>query len=123
MIRCGLIVCDASLLIALAKAGELGVLLRQRLPITIPDAVYREATSPNYPDGHVIAAWIVANEDRVRVAITDAGLQQDVLPRAGARAREMGEIAAIEVINRFSKAPPGRLRFLSTKTATSANCR
>lgn len=112
MTRYGLIVCDASPLITLAKAGELDVLLRQHLPIIIPDAVYREATSPNYEDGHAIAAWIIANEHRVRVAVTDAGLQQDVLLRAGAKARQMGEIAAIEVINRFLTATPDDLAVL-----------
>jgi predicted nucleic acid-binding protein len=97
----GLIVFDASPLITLAKAGELDVLLRQPLPIIIPDAVYREAANPSYDDGVRIMEWIETNQSRVRTANTRAGLQQDILLKNGVRATDLGEAAAIEVTDRF----------------------
>ena len=102
----GLIVCDASPLITLAMAGQLDVLLKQPWPITVPDAVYREATNEAHGDGIVIARWIEDNKDRVRVAATEAGIEQDVLLRAGLKGRHSGENAAVEVINRFLEATP-----------------
>lgn len=102
----GLIVCDASPLITLALANQLDVLLKPGWPITVPDAVYREATSEAHADGIAIARWIEANQDRVRVAATEAGIEQDVVLRAGLRARNAGENAAVEVIGRFLEGAP-----------------
>lgn len=104
--RYGLIVCDASPLITLAKAGELDVLLRQPLPIIIPDAVYREAAKPSYDDGVVLMEWVENNTGRVRVAATQAGLQQDILLKGGVKAPDLGETAAIEVTDRFLASSP-----------------
>ena len=102
----GLIVCDASPLITLALADQLDVLFKPGWPITVPDAVYREATSEAHADGIAIARWIETNQDRVRVAATEAGIEQDVVLRAGLRARNAGENAAVEVIDRFLEGAP-----------------
>ncbi len=102
----GLIVCDASPLITLAKAQALDVLLRQPWPIRIPDAVYREAASEAHEDGVRIAKWVAAHDDRVQLTPTEAGIEQDILLRSGAKARNAGENAALEVINRFLEKTP-----------------
>ena len=102
----GLIVCDASPLITLAKAGELDVLLRQPWPIRIPDAVYREAANEAHEDGVRIARWVAAHDDRVHLTPTEAGIEQDILLRSGAKARNAGENAALEVINLFLEKTP-----------------
>ena len=104
----GLIVCDASPLITLAMADELDVLLRQPWPITVPDAVYNEAANEAHADGIRIANWIENNKDRVRVAATEAGVEQGALLRAGLRARNAGENAAMQVINRFLESEPDK---------------
>lgn len=104
--RYGLIVCDSSPLITLARAGELDLLLRHGLPVTIPDAVYREAANPNYDDGVMLMEWVERNAAHVRVASTQAGLQQDILLRNGVKANNLGEVAAMEVIDRFLAASP-----------------
>ncbi len=58
----------------MAKAQALDVLLRQPWTIRIPDAVYTP---------------------------TEAGIEQDILLRSGAKARNADENAALEVINLF----------------------
>ncbi len=50
----GLIVTDTSPLITLALADALDVLLRPGLPVSIPDAVYVEATRVRLPASEAI---------------------------------------------------------------------
>jgi len=102
----GLIVCDASPLITLAKAQALDALLRQPWPIRIPDAVYREAANEANEEGVLIARWVAGHEDRVQLTPTEAGIEQDILLRSGAKARNAGENAALEVINLFLERTP-----------------
>lgn len=102
----GLIVCEASPLVTLAKAGELDVLLRQPLPIIIPDAVYREAARTSYDDAMVLMEWVETNAARVRLAVTQAALEGDILLKGGMKAPDLAETAAIEVTDRFLASSP-----------------
>src|ERR1700736_2190107 len=63
-----LIVTDTSPLFTLVLADSLDVLLRPGLGVSIPDAVYVEATRVRgAPGAEQIVAWINANLDAVRI--------------------------------------------------------
>ena len=100
------IVTDASPLITLSKANELDVLLKPGWPVYIPDAVLREAGSPQYADGVRIREWVRENDDKVHVVPTEAGALQEALLRATGRAPDMGERASVEVCNYMADRHP-----------------
>ncbi len=96
-----LIVTDTSPLITLALADALDVLLRPTLPVSIPDAVYIEATRRRAAPGAArIVDWINAHLDQVRIVPTDIGIDQQRRLEEGRSIRAMGEAAALEVLER-----------------------
>ena len=96
-----LIVTDTSPLVTLALAGSLGALLRPGLPVSIPDAVYVEATRIRAaPGAETIVDWINANLDQVRIVPTEIGIDQQRRLEEGRSIRAMGELAALEVLDR-----------------------
>jgi hypothetical protein len=97
-----LIVTDTSPLLTLALADSLDVLLRPGIPLTIPDAVYIEATRVHgAPGASDIVAWINANLDRVRIVPTETGIDQQRRLEEGRSIRGLGEQAAIEALERY----------------------
>ena len=67
-----LIVTDTSPLFTLVLAGALDALLKPGLPVSIPDAVYIEATRVHgAPGAGQIVDWINDNLDAVRIVPTD----------------------------------------------------
>jgi hypothetical protein len=97
-----LIVRDASPLITLAVANELGVLLRVGVPVEIPDAVFVEATRiPTAPGANRIVAWINDHSDQVRIVPTEIGIDQRQRLEQGRTIRDIGEQASIEVLEIF----------------------
>jgi hypothetical protein len=104
---CSLIVTDTSPLLTLALAGALEVLLRPRLPVRIPDAVYVEATRIHgAPGAEQIVEWINAHLDMVLIVPTDIGIDQQRRLEEGRSARGLGELAAIEALERFLRGDP-----------------
>jgi len=102
-----LIVTDTSPLFTLVLAGALDVLLRPRLPVRIPDAVYFEATRVHgAPGAEQIVEWINANLGRVQIVPTDIGIDQQRRLEEGRTIRGLGENAAIEVLERFLRSDP-----------------
>lgn len=98
----GLIVTDTSPLITLVLADSLPVLLRPGLPIVVPDAVYIEATRVRgAPGADQIVAWINAHADQVRIAPTEVGIDQQRRIEEGRAIRGLGELAALEALDRF----------------------
>ena len=96
-----LIVTDTSPLITLALADSLGALLRPGLPVSIPDAVYIEATRIRAaPGAERILDWINAHLDQVRIVPTEIGIDQQRRLEEGRSIRAMGELAALEVLDR-----------------------
>jgi hypothetical protein len=103
-----LIVTDTSPLITLALAGSLEVLLRPRLPVRIPDAVYIEATRVHgAPGADQIVEWINAHLDMVQIVPTDIGIDQQRRLEEGRSARGLGELAALEALERFLRGDSG----------------
>ena len=97
-----LIVTDTSPLFTLALADSLDALLRPGLPVSIPDAVYFEATRVRgAPGADRIVAWINDHLDMVRIVPTDIGIDQQRRLDEGRSARGLGEQAAIEAVERF----------------------
>ena len=97
-----LIVTDTSPLITLVLAESLDVLLRPRLAVRIPDAVYFEATRVHgAPGAEQIVEWINLHLDRVQIVPTDVGIDQQRRLEEGRSIRGLGEGAAIEVLERF----------------------
>lgn len=92
-----LVVTDASPLITLAMADALDLLLLPDWPIAVPDAVYREVSDPRFADGRRILDWINNNRDAVRIEPTEKGLEQTALWSLNMKARDHGELAALEV--------------------------
>lgn len=106
-----LIVTDTSPLFTLVLAGALDVLLRPGLAVSIPDAVYIEATRVRgAPGADRIVEWINAHLDVVRIIPTDVGIDQQRRLEEGRSARGLGEQAAIEAV----------VRYLQTDTAAEA---
>ncbi len=106
MPRLTLLVTDTSPLITLALGDSLDLLLRPGLLVSIPDAVFLEATRiRGAPGADRIVDWIDANET-VRIAPTAIGI--DFQRRLDDRrsTRGLGEQAAFETLNRFLAANP-----------------
>ncbi|MEI8145853.1 MAG: hypothetical protein WCH83_10365 [Alphaproteobacteria bacterium] len=102
-----LIVTDTSPLLTLVLADSLDVLLRPGLPISIPDAVYVEATRVRgSPGADQIVAWINAHLDWVRIVPTDIGIDQQRRLEEGRSIRGLGEQAALEALERFLRSNP-----------------
>ena len=78
------------------------MLLRPGLPISIPDAVYIEATRVRgAPGADRIVEWINDHLDTVRIISTDIGIDQQRRLEEGRSIRGLGEQAAIEALARF----------------------
>jgi hypothetical protein len=102
-----LIVTDTSPLLTLALADALDALLRPRLPVRLPDAVYVEATRVRgAPGADRIVEWINANLDAVRIVPTEIGIDQQRRMEEGRSLRGLGEQAAIEALDRFLRSDP-----------------
>jgi hypothetical protein len=102
-----LIVTDTSPLFTLVFAGSLDVLLRPGLPVRIPDAVFIEATRVHgAPGSEQIVEWINANLDMVQIIPTDIGIDQQRRLEEGRSVRGLGELAAIEALERFLRTNP-----------------
>lgn len=102
-----LIVTDTSPLITLVLADALNALLRPGIAVRIPDAVYVEATRVHgAPGAEQIVTWINANSEMVRIVPTDVGIDQQRRFEEGRSARGLGELAAIEALDRFLAANP-----------------
>lgn len=103
-----LIVTDTSPLFTLVLADALDVLLRPRVPVSIPDAVYVEATRVRgAPGADRIVAWINDHLDAVRIVPTDIGIDQQRRLDEGRSIRGLGEQAAIETMERFLRKDSG----------------
>ena len=97
-----LIVTDTSPLFTLVLADALDVLLRPGFPVSIPDAVYIEATRVRgAPGADRIVEWINAHFDMVRIVPTDIGIDQQRRIEEGRSTRGLGEQAALETLERF----------------------
>jgi hypothetical protein len=97
-----LIVTDTSPLLTLVLADALDALLRPGLPVSIPDAVYVEATRVHgAPGAEQIVEWINAHLDAVRIVPTDIGIDQQRRLEEGRSIRGLGEQAAVEALDRF----------------------
>lgn len=102
-----LIVTDTSPLFTLVLAESLDVLLRPGLAVSIPDAVYIEATRVHgAPGAEQIVAWINGHLDMVRIVPTDIGIDQQRRLEEGRSIRGLGELAAIEALDRFLRGNP-----------------
>jgi hypothetical protein len=102
-----LIVTDTSPLFTLALADSLDALLRPGLPVSIPDAVYVEATRVRgAPGADRIVGWINDHLDQVKIIPTDVGIDQQRRLEEGRSIRDMGEAAAIEALERFLRTDP-----------------
>jgi hypothetical protein len=102
-----LIVTDTAPLITLALAGSLDALLRPGLPVSIPDAVYVEATRVRGAAGAgEIVEWMNAHLDQVRLVPTEVGIDQQRRFEEGRPTRALGEQAGIEVLDRFLDSNP-----------------
>jgi hypothetical protein len=102
-----LIVTDTSPLFTLVLADALDVLLRPGLAVTIPDAVYIEATRVHgAPGADQIVEWINAHLDQVRIVPTDIGIDQQRRLEEGRSISGLGEQAAIEALDRFLRNNP-----------------
>jgi hypothetical protein len=102
-----LIVTDTSPLFTLVLADSLDALLRPGLAVSIPDAVYIEATRVHgAPGADQIVEWINAHLDMVRIVPTDIGVDQQRRLEEGRSIRGLGEQAAIETLERFLRSNP-----------------
>lgn len=102
-----LIVTDTSPIFTLVLGGALDVLLRPGLPVSIPDAVYIEATRVHgAPGAGQIVEWINDHLDQVRIVPTDIGIDQQRRLEEGRSIRGLGEQAAIETLERFLRSDP-----------------
>jgi len=102
-----LIVTDTSPLFTLVLADALDTLLRPGLAVSIPDAVYIEATRVHgAPGAGQIMEWINAHLDVVRIVPTDIGIDQQRRLEEGRSIRGLGEQAAIETLERFLRGSP-----------------
>ncbi len=108
-----LIVTDTSPLFTLVMADALDVLLRPNLPVTIPDAVYFEATRVRgAPGADGIVEWINAHLDAVRLVPTEIGIDQQRRLEEGRSIRGLGELAAIEALDRYIRTSPSATALL-----------
>jgi hypothetical protein len=105
--RVSLFVLDTGPLITLAAADSLDYLLFPNVPVVIPDAVFYEATRDVGKLGaQSILDWVKAHHTKIEIAVTETYAVYDAARQVNplARMRNMGEQAAIEVIEE-----PGRL--------------
>lgn len=103
-----LVVTDTSPLLTLVLADALDVLLRPDLPVSLPDAVYLEATRVRgAPGADTIVDWINAHLDHVRIVPTDVGIDQQRRLDDGRSICGLGEQAAIETLDRFLRTDTG----------------
>lgn len=96
-----LLVLDTGPLITLAAADSLDYLLLPGLPVSIPDAVFYEATQDSARLGaQAILEWVQARGEAVRVLPTEAFANFLALLalRPGHRERDLGERAALEAL-------------------------
>ena len=108
-----LIVTDTSPLITLAMADELDLILRPRLPVSIPDAVYVEATRLRTAAGaSLIVDWLNQNRRRAQIAPTEIGIDQLRRLEEGRSIRGLGEAAALEALDRFVADEPAAAAML-----------
>src|SRR5690606_32910864 len=69
--------------------------------VSIPDAVYVEATRVHgAPDASELVEWINARSDAVRIVPTEVGIDQQRRLEEGRPIRGLGEMAALEVLDR-----------------------
>lgn len=116
-----LIVTDTSPLFTLVLADSLDVLLRPGLFVSIPDALYIEATRVRgAPGADRIVEWINDHLETVRIIPTDVGIDQQRRLEEGRSIRGLGEQAAIERWNDFSVLTLRRGRFYFLRTPTSS---
>jgi hypothetical protein len=102
-----LIVTDTSPLITLALADELDLILRPGVPVSIPDAVYVEATRLRSAAGaSLIVDWLNKNRSRAQIAPTEVGIDQLRRLEEGRSIRGLGEAAALETLDRFMSDQP-----------------
>jgi hypothetical protein len=86
-----LIVTDTSPLFTLVLADALDILLSPGLPVSIPDAVYFEATrARGAPGADKIVEWINSHLDAVRLVPTDIGIDQQRRLEEGRSIRGLG---------------------------------
>ncbi len=102
-----LIVSDTSPLITLALAGELDLLLRPGIAVSIPDAVYFEATRVKTAGGaSAVVEWLNAHRDQAQIVPTEIGIDQMRRLEEGRPIRGLGEASAIEALDRFLASDP-----------------
>ena len=102
-----LIVTDTSPLLTLALADALHLLLKFDIEINIPDAVYIEATRVHGASGASdIIEWFNKNLGYVHLVPTDIGIDQQRRIEEGRSIRGLGELAAIEALERFLRRNP-----------------
>jgi hypothetical protein len=102
-----LIVTDTSPLFTLVLADALDVLLRPGLAVSIPDAVYIEATRVRgAPGAGQIVEWLNDHLDMVKIIPTDVGIDQQRRLEEGRSIRGLGEQAAIETLERLLRGDP-----------------
>ncbi len=102
-----LIVTDTSPLFTLVLADALDVLLRPGLPVSIPDAVYIEATRVRgAPGADRIVEWLNDHLDMVKIIPTDIGIDQQRRLEEGRSIRGLGEQAAVEALEQFLRSDP-----------------
>lgn len=102
-----LIVTDTSPLFTLVLADALDVLLRPGLPVSIPDAVYIEATRVRgAPGADRIVEWLNDHLDMVKIIPTEIGIDQQRRLEEGRSIRGLGEQAAVEALERFLRSDP-----------------
>jgi hypothetical protein len=83
-------------------ADALDALLRPGIPVSIPDAVYVEATRVRRAAGASrIVEWINKHLDRVRIVPSEVGVDQQRRIEESRTIRALGEQAALEVLGRF----------------------
>ncbi len=88
-------------------ADALDVMLRPGMPVHIPDTVYIEATRVHgAPGAEQIVAWINLHLDRVRIVPTDIGIDQQRRLEEGRSIRGLGELAALEALERYLRTDP-----------------
>ena len=82
-------------------------MLRPGLPISIPDAVYIEATRVRgAPGADRIVEWINDHLEMMRIVPTDIGIDQQRRLDEGRSTRGLGIQAAIEALERFLRSDP-----------------
>lgn len=117
-----LIVTDTSPLFTLVLADSLDVLIRPGLPVSIPDAVYVEATRVHgAPGAEQIVQWINDHLDVVRIVPTDIGIDQQGVWRRAVPFAGLANWQRSKHLNDFSVATQAPRRFFCSRILTSRN--